>query len=164
MPGEKPCEVLLLYRKRSPGKRLFAPRPFLLSYTIPPLRHFLRVRRPSAKKALQSGAKACIINASNMLTERVRARFCPPAERGAAGCKRPGMVSRRSSLTSGFAEGCGCSRYRTTECLLLYNRTAKTWVVPRSLRTGKLRPCQSAGAGLFLFPLRPAKHTKERTV
>ena len=94
-------------RKRSPGKRLFAPRPFLLSYTIPPLRHFLRVRRPSAKKALQSGAKACIINASNMLTERVRARFCPPAERGAAGCKRPGMVSRRSSLTSGFAEGCG---------------------------------------------------------
>ena len=80
---------------------------FLSSYTIPPLRHFLRVRRPSAKKALQSGAKACIINASNMLTERVRARFCPPAERGAAGCKRPGMVSRRSSLTSGFAEGCG---------------------------------------------------------
>ena len=31
-------------------------------------------------------------------------------------------------------------------------------------RQGKLRPCQSAGAGLFLFPLRPAKHTKERTV
>lgn len=52
MPGEKLCKVLLLYRKRSPGKRLFAPRPFLLSYTIPPLRHFLRVRRPSAKKSL----------------------------------------------------------------------------------------------------------------
>ena len=30
MPGEKPCKVLLLYSKRSPGKRLFAPRPFLL--------------------------------------------------------------------------------------------------------------------------------------
>lgn len=43
MPGEKPCEVLLLYRKRSPANA-FLHRAlsfyFLLSYTIPPLRHF----------------------------------------------------------------------------------------------------------------------------
>ena len=81
MPGEKLCKVLLLFTETQPRQTPFAPRPFIFfSYTIPPLRHFLRVRRPSAKKALQSGAKACIINASNMLTERVRARFRPPAE------------------------------------------------------------------------------------
>ena len=81
--------------------------------------------------------------------------FCPSAARTGSRFIAFGDAAMQGMQKSGLpVGGDGPSRYRRKECLLLYNCTAKTWVVPRSLRCVGFVPDSVRGRGFLFFVFR----------